>query len=273
MTIRLYLDSIFLMQFSFNFMLLLAVKLQLGVPLSHRRLWFTGGLLAGVYTILLLLPFSFGWLEVLALALNACALCLFFLPPRYRRYRCKLLLLVTVDTLIASGILRIVMKGWYLWTGGTAGLWEILFIALILYEGARSAIEHRQRSLRRHIYPVTILSAGQKRQVLALYDTGNQLTEPVSRRPVCLVEEELLAGLTLENPLFYRAIPFHTVGCEDGLLYGVEVPEIVIDAEDGPHSVKDVVCAGVSRPLSPGGRYQMILHPGILKTCVGDPAS
>ncbi len=261
------------MQFSFNFMLLLTVRLQLGVPLTHRRVWVSAGLLAGMYTFLFLLPISFAWLEVLALSLNVCGLYLFFLPPRYRRSRRKLMLLAAADTLIAAGLLRIVMKEWYLWTGDTAGLWELLFCALLLYEAGRLVIQRCQRSLRQHIYPVTILSDGQKRQIQALYDTGNQLTEPVSKRPVCLVEEELLAGLTLENPLFYRAIPFHTVGCDDGLLYGVEVPEIVIEAEDGPHSVKNVICAGVSRSLSPGGRYQMILHPGILEACVWDPAS
>ncbi|MCD7752152.1 MAG: sigma-E processing peptidase SpoIIGA [Lachnospiraceae bacterium] len=263
MVIRLYLDSIFLMQITFNCMLLMIVKLQLGVPVSHRRVWFCAALTAVGYTLLFLLPFSFAWLEAAALILNIGGLFLFFLPPRYRRYRRKMLFLVAADTLIASGILRIILKEWYLWTGGLMGLWEMLFCALILYEAARSASMHYRCSRRQHIYPVTILSAGQKRQILALYDTGNALTEPVSKRPVCLVEEELLAGLTLENPLFLRAIPFHTVGCDDGLLYGVEVPELLIDAEDGVHSVKDVVCAGVTRPLSPKGKYQMILHPGI----------
>ncbi len=263
MLIKLYLDSIFLMQFSFNCMLLLVIKAQLGVPLSHRRIWVTGGLMAGVYTILFLLPVSLGWLEVMALALNIGGLCLLFLPARYRRYRRKMLCLAAADTLVASGILRIVLRVWYLWTGSMAGLWEVLFCSLILYEAARAVLQYCQHRRKQHIYPVTILSAGQKRQILALYDTGNGLTEPISRRPVCLVEEELLAGLTLENPLFFRAIPFHTVGCDDGLLYGVEVPELLIDAEDGVHSVKEVVCAGVSKPLSPGGKYQMILHPGI----------
>ncbi len=263
MIIRLYLDSIFLMQFSLTCMLLMAVKAQLRAPLSHRRIWLAGGLGAGIYTCLFLLPVPFACVEGLASLGGALGLYFFFLPARYRRYRRRLLLFAAADTLIASGILRIVLRVWYLWTGSTAGLWEVLFCALILYEAARSLIRRCQRSSHRHIYPVTILSAGQKRQILALYDTGNGLTEPISRRPVCLVEEELLAGLTLENPLFLRAIPFHTVGCDDGLLYGVEVPELLIDAEDGVHSVKDVVCAGVSKPLSAKGSYQMILHPGI----------
>ncbi|MCD8379413.1 MAG: sigma-E processing peptidase SpoIIGA [Lachnospiraceae bacterium] len=263
MVIRLYLDSIFLMQVTFNCMLLMIVRLQLGVPVSHRRIWLIAGMTAGGYTLLILLPVPLGWLEIPGLLLNAGSLLLFFLPPRYRRYRRKMLLYVMADTLVASGILRIVLFRWYLWTQNTAGVWEVLFCALLLYEAVRSAWTHWRRSLRRHIYPVTILSAGQKRQILALYDTGNGLTEPISGRPVCLVEEELLAGLTLENPLFLRAIPFHTVGCDDGLLYGVEVPELLIDAEDGVHSVKDVVCAGVTKPFSSKGRYQMILHPGI----------
>ncbi|MCD7806586.1 MAG: sigma-E processing peptidase SpoIIGA [Lachnospiraceae bacterium] len=263
MTVRLYLDSIFLMQLFLNCVVLSVVRMQLGISVSRKRIWLTAAGMSGLDTCFFLLPFSLLWLEVTATVLNALGLCFLFLPLRYRRHWRRLLLYGLADTLVASGILRIVMSWWYALTGGMPGLWAFLMCALILYETAVWGIGRYKKSRGRHIYPVTILSAGQKRQVQALYDTGNGLTEPVSRRPVCLVEEELLAGLTLENPLFFRAIPFHTLGCDEGLLYGIEIPELLIDAEDGVHSVKEVICAGVSKPLSPGGKYQMILHPGL----------
>ncbi|MCD8068657.1 MAG: sigma-E processing peptidase SpoIIGA, partial [Lachnospiraceae bacterium] len=239
------------------------VTIQLGISLSRGRIWLTAAVLSGLYAGLFLLPLSLVWLEAVATAFSALGLCLFFLPARYRRHWRRLLMYAVADTLLASGILRIVMNWWYALTGGMPGLWAFLLCALLLRELAAWAVRRYKKSRARHIYPVTILSAGQKRRVLALYDTGNGLTEPLSRRPVCLVEEELLAGLTLENPLFFRAIPFHTVGCDEGLLYGIEIPELLIDAEDGVHSVKEVICAGVSKPLSAKGKYQMILHPGI----------
>ncbi len=263
MTVRLYLDSVFLMQLFLNCMVLSIVKIQLGISLSRRRIWLTAVVLSGLYAGIFLLPLSLIQAEVTATAVSFLGLGVFFLPARYRRHWRRMLIYVLADTLVASGILRIVMNWWYALTGGMPGLWAFLTFALALYEMVAQASRHYQKSRARHIYPVTILSAGQRRQVLAPYDTGNGLTEPLSRRPVCLVEEELLAGLTLENPLFFRAIPFHTVGCDEGLLYGIEIPELLIDAEDGVHSVKEVICAGVSKPLSPKGNYQMILHPGI----------
>ncbi|MCD8326253.1 MAG: sigma-E processing peptidase SpoIIGA [Lachnospiraceae bacterium] len=263
MTVRLYLDSIYMMQLFLNCMVLSLVKIQLGISVPRKRIWLTAAGMSGLYVSLFLLPFSLVWLEVTGTLLNVFGLCLFFLPARYRRHRRRMLLYGLADTFVASGVLRIVMNWWYALTGGMWGLWAFLMCALALYELAAWSLRHYKKRRDRHIYPVTILSAGQKRQVLALYDTGNGLTEPVSRRPVCLVEEELLAGLTLENPLFFMAIPFHTVGCDEGLLYGIEIPELLIDAEDGVHSVKEVVCAGVSKPLSPKGKYQMILHPGL----------
>ena len=107
-------------------------------------------------------------------------------------------------------------------------------------------------------------SAGKKVPVLALLDTGNSLKEPISGEPVCLMEEELLAKITLENPLFLRAIPYRSVGCEQGMLYGVKIPKLEIYTDETCYVADDVICAGVGHKLSTKGAYQMILHPALL---------
>jgi hypothetical protein len=111
---------------------------------------------------------------------------------------------------------------------------------------------------------VILESAGAQISVKALLDTGNRLVEPISGKPVCIVDEEILAKLTLENPLFFRAIPFRSVGCEHGMVYGVQIPKIHIEEEGKTYIITDVVCAGTGHKLSARNEYQMIIHPGIL---------
>ena len=109
-----------------------------------------------------------------------------------------------------------------------------------------------------------IQSSGTKTTIVALVDTGNSLVEPISKKPVSIVEEEILAKITLENPLFLRAIPYRSVGCESGTLYGVEIPEIRIFMENTSYVAKNIICAGAPHKLSTKGAYQMILHPALL---------
>ena len=124
------------------------------------------------------------------------------------------------------------------------------------------AKEHKKK--KRSLRSVILESAGVQISVRALLDTGNRLVEPISGKPVCIVDEEILAKLTLENPLFFRAIPFRSVGCEKGMVYGVQIPKVHIEEEGRTYTVMDVICAGIGHKLSARNEYQMIIHPEVL---------
>ena len=98
----------------------------------------------------------------------------------------------------------------------------------------------------------------------ALIDTGNSLREPVSGKPVSVVETDILERLhDVKRPEKLKVIPYRSIGRENGMMEGYEVPEIVIDSE-GERLRRQKVIIGISRgKVSVDGRYQMILHPDL----------
>lgn len=97
-------------------------------------------------------------------------------------------------------------------------------------------------------------------------DTGNSLREPVSGRPVSVVEEECFLKLSgIKAPEKLKAIPYHSVGRDNGIMEGYEVPEIIIKGREENIRWQKVI-VGISRnKISASGKYQMILHPDLCK--------
>ncbi|MCM1182079.1 MAG: sigma-E processing peptidase SpoIIGA [Roseburia sp.] len=135
----------------------------------------------------------------------------------------------------------------------------VIFTVLIM---AVSRYQTRKRA--RRIYSVAITENGENVEMKALFDTGNSLTEPVSGRPVSIVEENAITRLWLEaRPQKYKIIPFRSIGREHGLLEGTTVDELIIRKDDGQIVEKDAVVALYKGKLSKDGSYQMILNQGL----------
>ncbi len=199
--------------------------------------------------------------QVLLIAISAIWVCIILLPKR-KRYLWKKIILTTFwYSFVIAGILRLLLEKWKLFTGKAVHFSLVLLGVFLCTQIGAYLIQREKLPGGKNICQVIIKSSGEKTRVQALIDTGNSLSEPLSKKPVCLLEEELLARLTLENPLFYRAIPFRSVGCKQGLLYGVEIPELTVFRQEECYVIRNVVCAGVPYKLSGRGRYRMILHP------------
>lgn len=123
------------------------------------------------------------------------------------------------------------------------GLWHIF-------------LEVRQRI--RHLYPVTLSYRGQTRTFQALIDTGNHLYEPVSRRPVHILDYQACAGFC-EQVTGVVCIPFQSVGGQ-GMMPGIYLDSMVVE-KNGTYTTINKPLVAISRqPLSPGGEYQMLLN-------------
>lgn len=103
-------------------------------------------------------------------------------------------------------------------------------------------------------------------RVTAFVDSGNSLFDPVSKRPVCIVQREVSEQLgLLERPERFRLIPYHSIGRQHGLLQAAPAEEIYLQ-KGGQKLKRDKVLLAVSdQPLSRSGRYQMLLHPALLE--------
>lgn len=126
-------------------------------------------------------------------------------------------------------------------------------------------LAYRKWTEARQIYKVTLTEEGENAVYRALFDTGNLLTDPVSGKPVSVVEETEETKKWLEKyPEKYKIIPYQSVGKEHGLLEGIVVDELIIQKEREQVVKKGAVIAFYKGKLSKNGEFQMILNHSLI---------
>jgi stage II sporulation protein GA (sporulation sigma-E factor processing peptidase) len=137
---------------------------------------------------------------------------------------------------------------------------------------------------------VTINLNNKNANIVALVDTGNSLKEPISQRPVMIVEflaikdilpvkiqeiyierKELNLDLVskvmseINNEMQLRLIPFKSIGRENGILLGFKPDEIIINNENIENkSTKEIIVGIYNSKLSGNEKYRGLLNPEIL---------
>ena len=113
----------------------------------------------------------------------------------------------------------------------------------------------------RCIYEVVLTENGENIELKALLDTGNLLTDPVSGKPVSVVEEtDTLRQWMIKYPQKYKVIPYHSIGNEHGILEGIVLDELMIQKKKEKKVEKDTIIALYAGKLSKDGTFQMILN-------------
>ena len=163
--------------------------------------------------------------------------------------------------------------------GGIAGILGMGTAAFLLFSWA----QERQRG-KECVCRVSLVNGLEKVSVSALIDSGNSLVEPISGKPVSIIEKDVFASLWKKEPDYYRAVPFHSIGKKRGMLKGFLLPEIHIErdglvkvchdvyvavSEEQIAGVGDVRAAGrdcaILRSRQSNAKVRMILHPALLE--------
>ncbi len=157
------------------------------------------------------------------------------------------------DSALRRGILFILLS---MALGGIAVLldgddfWALVLSALAVC--FMCVMGFRGKAGQQRYVSVTICYGGKRAEVTALVDTGNTLRDPLSGRPVLVVDETVaakLAGFTsqqLSHPVEtlasgtfsgLRLIPYTAIGNTAGMLLGVRPDSIVIDGKESEYMV------------------------------------
>lgn len=141
---------------------------------------------------------------------------------------------------------------------------------------------------------IAILKDNKRICLVALVDTGNSLTDPITNLPVIIAEYEAIKELlpeeiqmifehNKENNLNaiasalsrsdwmtkFRFIPFKSLGTENGMLIGFKPDAVSIEDKKVRNCVKDIIIAIYNKRLSKDGEYSALLHPEILSNYNG----
>ncbi|MBE5867564.1 MAG: hypothetical protein E7293_01185 [Lachnospiraceae bacterium] len=265
MTYEIYIDSLFLVNFVMNFYLLMLMNRGVRRTATRRRLM--GGALIGAlfYCFSLILPYVPALLK-LAMGTGIAGVCMvkWVFRPVDIKSCFKLTEILIGYSFLMGGALLFIMRYLQGITDLIPGAAAVVGAGGMLYLLFSYLMERRKREP--HTFcKVTLVKDDLCVCITALVDTGNHLTEPISGKPVSVVAPQVMERLWPEGvPEFYRAVPYHSVGCAHGILKGYEIPEMKIEAEGVLSTLHHVYLGVGEHKISAGDNYEMILHPKLM---------
>lgn len=263
---ELYVDSLFLINFTMNLYLLMLVDYS---TLSSAVPWrlLVGALFgAGSYLLLFVIGMVLPW----KLLLGAAA-ALLMLPITFSVRGLRSFLKLTEKMLFFSfsmgGVLLLLIRCFRFAEGvltSAAGLMAAGGIFLLFWRRF-----HAQTRQENAVCQVTLAREGVSVKIAALIDSGNALVEPISGKPVSIVEEKVFRSLWGSGGQGYRAIPYHSIGKRHGILEGYLLPELWVETDGVRKVVHDVYVAVSPEEISSAGTpeaesVKMIINPRVL---------
>lgn len=264
---ELYVDSLFFMNFIMNLYLLILVDRSVLGRAGLGRL----ALGAAVGALGFLVPL-FGTGSVIlrlaaGLALGMIGMLFISFQIRGLRMFLKLLERLAVYSFGMGGAMLFLIRclpwarGFLAGAIGVLGTGGLLFI---LFRRFRYGIHMKADTCR-----ATLIQGDMRMEVAALMDSGNSLTEPVSGKPVCVVDKCVFQTLLKDGARGFRAIPYHSVGKKKGVMWGYLLSGLELESEGMKFFFKDVYVAVSGEALSNGegadaDSIKLIVNPGIL---------
>jgi stage II sporulation protein GA (sporulation sigma-E factor processing peptidase) len=151
----------------------------------------------------------------------------------------------------------------------------VIILLLLIKIFIESYFEMRQNC--KTIFPVELCYKGKTVKGNGLLDTGNRLTDPISYKPITIVEYELIKSLFSQEiqdyikkfpmsvqseslPIVIKVIPYHSVGNNSGILPAISFDWMKIRMNQKKIQNQEVIIAISPDALSTQGDYQIILH-------------
>lgn len=148
-------------------------------------------------------------------------------------------------------------------TFGNISTGMVLCMMVIVGSAAPTIIGKLRQNIKisRNIFQVHIEMGSEKISIRALCDTGNSLVEPITKKPVSVIEANSLKSLNREN-LRYLMVPYNSVGKQHGLMTALIADRMEVDGR----VIENAIVGIHEGKLSQNKKYEMILHPDIIES-------
>lgn len=260
-----YIDSLFLLDFVVDYLLLLLTGRVTGAPLVRWRL-LLAAVLGGCYSVLCVTV----RLPVLTHPVFKLAAAVLMVLLAYGHSRCLLrciLLFLALSAAFGGGLYALELML------GRPLMLNVPSI-LLFSAAAYGALSLAGRKLARHgpaqLRHVTVHLGSRSARLTALVDTGNTLADPITGQGVLVADGDCLAPLLpseadcrnpaqcyphLPDPSRFRLLPYRSVGVDGGLLLAVRADALEVDGKPVPSRL----IALSPTPVSDTGTYQALL--------------
>lgn len=300
---EIYGETVFMINLIMNYAILWLTA-KFANEVTHRRRLLAGSLTGALYALALFLP-DFSPLFSMAgkFLFSVVIILISFAPLRLKKffgvlgyfYLVSFSLIgiyvgvsyfVSVNRGVSNayyGVLNILNR--YFW-------YAILLVILVSFLVGKIGPTLIKRKVVRNFFRVclTISFDNASISVEGLIDTGNSLKDPVSQKPVIVVEysalenilppgirkaftggdepklEEILESMEdIEWSKRLRLIPFNSLGKVNGMLIAFRLDQVEILMGNEKITAENIIVGVYPRQLCPEGSYRALLHPDILQ--------
>lgn len=268
MRYEIYADSLFLINFVMNLYVLMLVNRSTHGTATPLRLLGASAMGGAGYLLILWLPGRALAKIILGMAAESAGMLLVAFRVKGLKNFLKLLEKAQIYSFCMGGAFLFVLRCFRFTEGILTGVFGILGMGGILYLFLGFSLDGTtdKCSICR-----AVLKAGEAQiMVTALIDSGNSLTEPISGKPVSVVDEQVFLALWKEDEMIYRAVPYHSIGKKHGILKGYLLPELRLELGGIQKSFYDVYVAVSPEKISSSGEAEeksvrMIINPQLLE--------
>lgn len=288
-----YIDIIFLENLFMNCIILFATAIILKIPIKILRILISSTI-GSIYAIIIYISNLQIYSNVfLKIALSAVMVYVAFRPAKVKSFLKNIMIFYLTsftfggvtfallyfvkpqDILFENGVLIGVSPIKIIVTGGIIGF----TIITISFKNIKGKLTKKDM-----VCEVEILQNDKTVKTKAIIDTGNLLTEPITKMPVVVVEKEKLIDIfpknIIDNTVNFingkdvemgeylsklRIIPFKSLGKENGLLVGVKVDGIIVNYQGNDNFIKEVIVGIYERKLSTNNSYSALIGLNILE--------
>lgn len=271
-TYTIYADLLFLVNFILDLILLYAVSRFGAFATSRKRLFF-GALAGAAYGVLMIFP-SLSFLGNFFFKLLASLLIvrIAFVYQSKKKYFSAVAYFYLISFAMAGAVMggTALLEGMGITnTGFTFTAFALIFALLICLLLSKIGTDYIKKNFHRNSYVemIDISFQGKNARVNALIDTGNELVDPVSKRPVIVAEFDAVKDILpyplqdafkrygksdvtkilselIEKPVVksLRLVPFSSIGKNNGLLLGFKPDDIIVPGRNQCHIENTIIC-------------------------------
>ena len=270
---NIYLDVYFGFNFLMDFFVLFLTRIIIRNNRSIIRIS-PAAAMGAMYAVIILIMNAQGLIMMLVTYLVMAELMLIIAFGRTDvRNRIKRLCVLYGVTFLVSGLVNAAYYGTNLGKNlvqlantdafGNISVGMVLCIMLIVGASAPTISCRLRKNIKisRNIYQVLLEIGTEKISVRALCDTGNSLVEPITKKPVSVIEENSLKSLNREN-MHYLMVPYNSVGKQHGLMCAFVADSLTVNGR----GIEKAIIGIHEGKLSQNKKYEMILHPDIIES-------
>lgn len=259
-----YIDRLFLLQLVQSCVLLLLTREFLRSTVTLKRIVFASAAGTLLFCVIFLLSGISRNIKVLLFAL--CSLATLWLAFRIRTLQvfCRAVILYHAAAFLLAGALYALLHA----AGRRPAMttMQASLCAVGVGTAALYILRWEKKSAQAVIVTAILEDGDVKITLEALIDSGNSLYDPISQRPVCVVEKAALEGkIPLDIPEKFRLIPYHSLGKKHGIMQAVEIEKLKVKKEGQELVIEKALLGLYENKVTQSGAYQMILHPALLE--------